>query len=70
MKYIESRQLVNANDQQYINVGEDEALLAAVLAKNEELPDFLKRQDTLNRIRTNMQEWYELQTAKSEIVRK
>ena len=42
----------------------------AVIVKNEETPEFMKRDDTLNRIRTNMQEWYEMRTEGGETLRK
>ena len=54
MKYIEAKNLVNANDQQYINIGEDEALSAAVWVKNEEPVEFMKRQEAANARTTNL----------------
>ncbi|KAF7791573.1 hypothetical protein EIP86_002589 [Pleurotus ostreatoroseus] len=70
LKYVATKNLVNANDQSYINISEDVALSAAVLVKNEETPEFMKRDDTLNRIRANMQEWYEMRTEGGETLRK
>ena len=70
LKYVAAKGLVNANDQSYINISEDNALSAAVSVKNEETPEFIKRDDALNRIRANMQEWYEMRTEGGETLRK
>ncbi|PSS30878.1 hypothetical protein PHLCEN_2v2605 [Hermanssonia centrifuga] len=68
--YVSSKNLTNVNEQQYINVGEDVALFAATSNKNKENPEFLKRDDALKRIRDNMQEWHEIKTERSGVVRK
>ena len=60
--YVAAKNLVNAQVQQYINVGEDEILAQAVYVKNEENPEFMKREDALRRIRNNMQVWHEIKT--------
>lgn len=60
--YVAARDLVNAHEQQYINVGEDAALALAVYAKGGENPAFMKREDVLRRIRANMQTWHEIRT--------
>lgn len=70
LKYVATKNIVNTNDQSYINISEDAALCAAVFVKNEETPEFIKRDDVLNRIRTNMQEWYEMRTEGGETLRK
>lgn len=67
---MSSKNLTNVNEQQYINVGEDVALFAATSNKNKENPEFLKRDDALKRIRDNMQEWHEIKTERSGVVRK
>jgi translation initiation factor 2D len=61
---------VNAQVQQYINVDEDEMLAQAVYMKNEENPEFMKREDALRRIRDNMQIWHEIKTERSDAVTK
>lgn len=68
--YVASKQLINAHEQQYINVGQDDALAQAVRTKGDETPDFLKREDALLRIRQNMQTWHEIQTEKSDPILK
>lgn len=60
--YVAAKNLVNAQVQQYINVGEDEMVAQAVYVKNEENPEFMKREDALRRIRNNMQVWHEIKT--------
>ncbi|KIJ61221.1 hypothetical protein HYDPIDRAFT_177119 [Hydnomerulius pinastri MD-312] len=60
--YVTARQLVNARDQSYVNVGADEVLLATVSAKGEapESLEFLKRDEVIRRLSTKMQNWYEI----------
>lgn len=61
--YVTSKQLINAHEQQYINVGRDDALAQAVHIKGKDTPEFMKREDALQRIRQNMQTWHEIRTA-------
>ncbi|EMD35171.1 hypothetical protein CERSUDRAFT_97094 [Gelatoporia subvermispora B] len=68
--YVTTKQLVNPRDQQYINVGEDTELRIAVTGKNEDPPEFLKREEVLSRIRHNMQSWYEIRANGQDVVRK
>ena len=68
--YVAAKNLVNAQVQQYINVGEDEILAQAVYVKNEENPEFMKREDALRRIRNNMQIWHEIKTERSDTITK
>ncbi|KAF9238328.1 hypothetical protein BU15DRAFT_47811 [Melanogaster broomeanus] len=60
--YVAARQLINARDQSYINVGTDAVLLASVSAKGEapEGLEFLKREEVVRRLSENMQNWYEV----------
>ncbi|KAH9887063.1 eukaryotic translation initiation factor SUI1 family protein [Cubamyces lactineus] len=69
-EYVSSRNLINANDQQYINVGSDDALARAVSVKGEETPEFMKRDDVLKRIRAHMQTWHEIRAEGRDLVRK
>lgn len=68
--YVHTKQLVNANDQQYVNVADDDALIRAVSVKGEDTPDFMKRDDAVRRLQKNMQSWYELKTEGSDPIRK
>ncbi|RPD60842.1 eukaryotic translation initiation factor SUI1 family protein [Lentinus tigrinus ALCF2SS1-6] len=68
--YISARGLINANDQQYINVGTDQALANAVSIKGEDTPEFMKRDDVLKRVRANMQTWHEIRVEGRDTVRK
>ncbi|KAI0084693.1 eukaryotic translation initiation factor SUI1 family protein [Irpex rosettiformis] len=68
--YIEAKQLINAHDQQYVNVVEDDALLRAISIKGQDMPDFMKRDDVIKKIQRNMQSWYEIKTEGNEPVRK
>ena len=68
--YVSGKGLINPRDQQYINVSDDSALFEAISIKNEETPDFLKREDALRRIRENMQSWHEVRQEGSDPVRK
>ncbi|KAI6038939.1 hypothetical protein EDC04DRAFT_2603597 [Pisolithus marmoratus] len=47
IKYVTARQLVNAHDQSYVNVGQDEVLLSTVAGRNEsgDSLEFLKREE-------------------------
>ncbi|KAI6020569.1 hypothetical protein EDC04DRAFT_402665 [Pisolithus marmoratus] len=49
IKYVTARQLVNAHDQAYVNVGQDEVLLSTVAGKNEsgDSLEFLKREEVV-----------------------
>lgn len=62
-KYVAARQLTNARDQSYVDVGSDEVLLSTVCAKGEapECIEFLKREDIVRRLSEKMQNWYEIQ---------
>ena len=68
--YVSTRNLVNAHEQQYVNVGEDEAIAQAVYVKGGQNPEFMKREDVLKRIRGNMQTWHKVGTETSEVVTK
>ncbi|KAI0946076.1 hypothetical protein AcV7_010146 [Taiwanofungus camphoratus] len=68
--YISSKNLVNAQEQQYINVGEDAALLAAIANKHEDGVEFLKREEVLGRLHGHMQSWYEIRAEGRDVVRK
>ncbi|OBZ74898.1 Translation machinery-associated protein 64 [Grifola frondosa] len=68
--YVATKNLINARDQQYINVGNDPALLAAATNKNEDAPEFLKREDVLGRLRDHMQSWYEIRVEGQDVIRK
>jgi len=68
--YVASKQLTNPHDQQYINVANDDQLLIAVSIKNQDPPEFLKREETLKRIKGNMQSWHELKVEGSDAVTK
>ena len=62
---------MNAHEQQYINVGVDDALARAVSIKGEEdTPEFMKRDEVLRRVRVNMQAWHEIGGEGCEQVRK
>lgn len=68
--YVSTKELINGRDQQYINVGEDLPLFEAVSIKNEDGPEFLKRDDALKRIKANMQSWHEVQRDGDDPIRK
>ncbi|KAI0340373.1 eukaryotic translation initiation factor SUI1 family protein [Trametopsis cervina] len=68
--YVLTKQLVNVHEPQYINVVEDDALARAVAVKNEDTPEFLKRDDALKRVRENMQNWYEVRTDNNDPIQK
>ncbi|KAI5984795.1 hypothetical protein EDC04DRAFT_2884599 [Pisolithus marmoratus] len=59
IKYVTARQLVNAHDQAYVNVGQDEVLLSAVAGKNES-------GDSLEFLKQKMWNWYEIRTEGQE----
>ncbi|KAI5985697.1 hypothetical protein EDC04DRAFT_1574615 [Pisolithus marmoratus] len=63
IKYVTARQLVNAHDQSYVNVSQDEVLLSAVAGKNEsgDSLEFLKCEEVVQRLSEKMQNWYEIQ---------
>ena len=62
--------MINAREQQYINIGEDSGLSSAVSIKNEDTPEFLKREETLKRIRDNMQPWHEVRAEGQDPVKR
>ncbi|PFH50351.1 hypothetical protein AMATHDRAFT_61154 [Amanita thiersii Skay4041] len=79
--YISSQNLVNPQDQAYINL--DLLLMACVTAKDrtrtknkdqedQELPlgEFIKREDLVKRVVKRMQEWYEIQVPGRDVIRK
>ena len=68
--YISSRNLVNAQEQAYINVGQDDTLLSAVTSKNELNVEFLKREEVLMRLKSHMQSWYEIRVEGKDVIRK
>lgn len=68
--YVSSRSLINANDQQYVNVDSDQFLGGAVSVKGEDVPEFLKRDEILKRVRANMQTWHEISVEGRDVVRK
>jgi len=68
--YISAKNLVNAREQQFINVGEDPPLLAAVSNKNESGVEFLKREEVLSRLKDHMQSWYEIRVEGKDAVKK
>lgn len=68
--FVSSRGLINANDQQYINVGSDEALAGAVSVKDTDTPEFMKRDEVLKLIRAHMDAWHEITAEGREVVRK
>ncbi|CCM00967.1 uncharacterized protein FIBRA_03015 [Fibroporia radiculosa] len=69
-EYVSAKNLINAQEQQYLNVSEDSALLDAVTDKNETDVEFLKREEVLTRIRNHMQSWYEIRVEGKDVVRK
>ena len=68
--YISSKNLVNAQEQAYINVVQDDALHSAVTSKNELNVEFLKREEVLTRLKDHMQSWYEIRVEGKDVVRK
>jgi translation initiation factor 2D len=64
--YITAKQLKNANDQAYVNVSADQALLEALSdGRNKEKNDilameFMKRDEVLRVLMEKMQAWYEI----------
>ncbi|KZT69432.1 hypothetical protein DAEQUDRAFT_726734 [Daedalea quercina L-15889] len=68
--YISGKNLINAQEQAYVNVSQDEALLAAVTSKNELGVEFLKREEVLARLRDHMQSWYEIRVEGKDVLRK
>lgn len=67
---MSSRSLINANDQQYVNVDSDQFLGGAVSVKGEDVPEFLKRDEILKRLRANMQTWHEISAEGRDVVHK
>jgi len=55
-------------EQQYVNVRDDPALLSAVTNKNEIGVEFLKREEVLSRLKERMQSWYEIRVEGNHIV--
>ncbi|THH17973.1 hypothetical protein EUX98_g9030 [Antrodiella citrinella] len=68
--YVTEKGLINAREQQYINVGEDAALSSATSVKNEERPEFLKREEALQRVRDSMQSWHRVSVEGGDIITK
>ncbi|KZT05270.1 eukaryotic translation initiation factor SUI1 family protein [Laetiporus sulphureus 93-53] len=68
--YVSAKNLINAQDQQYINVGEDDILLTAIRKKGEIDLEFLKREEVLARLKDHMQSWYEIRVEGRDVVRK
>ncbi|GBE78753.1 eukaryotic translation initiation factor SUI1 family protein [Sparassis latifolia] len=68
--YISSKNLVNAQEQQYVNVSEDAALHSAIVRKNEDTIEFMKRDEVFGRIKDSMQSWYEIRVGGADIIRK
>ncbi|KZT25056.1 hypothetical protein NEOLEDRAFT_1093490 [Neolentinus lepideus HHB14362 ss-1] len=81
--YITSHNLVNAHQQQFINVSEDPVLLSAITGPLPGKPkpreegnspadtDFLKREDIMKRLVERMQAWHEIRVdGKSGVVKK
>lgn len=66
--YVSEKSLINAREQQYINVSEDDALSSATSIKNEERPEFLKREDALRRVRDNMQSWHRVRVEGEDVI--
>jgi len=65
--YIASHNLVNPNDQSYINV--DTLLLSTLSSKNTSEPlEFLKRDELTRRLIDKMQPWYEISVEGNEPV--
>jgi translation initiation factor 2D len=60
-KYVTDRQLVNAHDQSYINVGADE-LLQTTICKSDDPAnmEFFKREQLIERLSDKMQSWYKI----------
>lgn len=67
---MSAKNLINAQDQQYINVGEDDILLTAIRKKGEIDLEFLKREEVLARLKDHMQSWYEIRVEGRDVVRK
>jgi translation initiation factor 2D len=55
--YIATKQLVNSQDQAYINVAQDNVLLTS-LVLNGPNAEFMKRDELLKRLLDKMQAWY------------
>ncbi|KAG1728976.1 uncharacterized protein EDB91DRAFT_1160397 [Suillus paluster] len=60
-RFVTDRQLVNAHDQSYINVGADE-LLQTTIWKSDNPADmeFFKREKVIERLADKMQNWYKI----------
>ncbi|KIP12172.1 hypothetical protein PHLGIDRAFT_370577 [Phlebiopsis gigantea 11061_1 CR5-6] len=56
--YVQTRNLVNAHEQQYVHALVDDALAAALAQKGNETPEFMVREDALRRVRAGMQAWH------------
>ncbi|KAG1774733.1 hypothetical protein EV702DRAFT_1280422 [Suillus placidus] len=60
-KYVTDRQLVNAHDQSYINVGADELLQTTICkSDNPANMEFFKREQLIERLSDKMQSWYKI----------
>ena len=72
IKYITTRQLINAHDQSYINVNQDDILLETVAGGGESSDglEFLKREEVVQRVLEKMQSWYEVSVEGKEPILK
>ncbi|THH29303.1 hypothetical protein EUX98_g4892 [Antrodiella citrinella] len=68
--YIAKTGLVNAQEKQYINVGQDIALSSAVASENKEASELLKREEVLQRVREHMQCWHSMSVNGGEAITK
>lgn len=68
--YVTEKQLVNAREQQYVNVGDDDALSSAVSVKNDPRPEFLKREEAFERLKDNMQSWHRVSVEGGDVITK
>jgi len=68
--YITSKNLINAQDPQYLNVNADPALHSSIVKKNEDVIEFMRRDEAFARIKDGMQSWHEISTERGEPVRK
>ncbi|PCH42981.1 putative eukaryotic translation initiation factor eIF1/SUI1 [Wolfiporia cocos MD-104 SS10] len=68
--YIAEKGLMNAQEQQYIDVGRDPALRAAIAQKQSPDVEFLRREELLSRLLDHMQRWYEIRVEGKDAIRK
>jgi translation initiation factor 2D len=62
--YITAQDLVNKNEQQYINL--DNVLSAVMTSKVNEPAEFMKRDELMRKLVEKMQHWYEVQVEGKE----